>query len=310
VAAQTLTVPPALPAPSVDSPQSSLKGIGLSALGYGMFSVQDATVKWLVGSYSVAEVLFVRSLVIMLIAGLIGGPRSITALAHSRQKAALAARAVLILLAWLSYCSAARHLGLAELTTIYFAAPVIVVLLSVWILRERVDAPRWLAVLGGFCGVVLAANPTSGVPPVWAGLALLAAACWGTSVVLVRLISRSESTANQMLVSNLVFALACAVMLLWSWKTPALFDLGLMLGLGVAGGLGQFFLYEGFRFAPASVVAPVEYTGLVWAFVYGYAIWSDVPQPTVFAGAALIVVSSLGLIWFERRRGVGRVPGL
>ncbi len=279
-----------------------MRGISLTTLGYGLFSVQDATVKWLVGHYAVPQILFTRSLVIILIAALIGGRRNIDALKRSRNKAALLARAALILGAWLSYYTAARSLGLAELTTLYFASPVITVLLSVLILREKVFASRWASILMGFGGVVLAAGPQGAGDDLPVGLALFAACCWGLSVILARLINRSETTTNQMLVSNALFAAACALALPWIWTTPDAFGLLLMFGLGIVGGLGQFFLYEGFRFAPASVVAPIEYTGLVWAFVYGYAIWSDIPPVQVFAGAGLIVASSLSLIWFERRR--------
>jgi len=77
-----------------------------------------------------------------------------------------------------------------------------------------------------------------------------------------------------------------------------------MLGLGVIATIGQFILYEGFRHAPASALAPIEYTGLIWAFTYGYAIWSEVPTVNVFAGAALIVASSVVLILWERRREI------
>ena len=280
-----------------------MRGIGSVALGYSLFSVQDATVKWLVATYAVPQVLFTRSLVIIAFALYLGGARrSMADLAQSRAKFSLFARAALILIAWLSYYTAARSLGLAQLTTIYFASPIVVVVLSVFILRERVSAVRWLAVLTGFGGVVLASNPTGTLNLGPAGLALFAACCWGLSVILVRLINRSETTSLQMLVSNSFFAITCGATLYWTWKTPDLFGLALMIGLGVAGGLGQFFLYEGFRSAPASVVAPIEYTGLVWAFIYGYLIWSDVPAPSVFAGAICIVGSTLALIWFERRR--------
>jgi S-adenosylmethionine uptake transporter len=215
---------------------------------------------------------------------------------------ALTARAALILVAWLSYYSAARHLGLAQLTTLYFAAPIVVVLLSVMILKERVDPVRWIAVVAGFAGVVIAADPGGAVDLVPAAFALFAAFCWALSVILVRVISRSESTTNQMLVSNGLFALACAVILIWSWRTPDLFSLGLMIGLGIAGGAGQYFVYEGFRFAPASALAPIEYTGLVWAFFYGYVIWAEVPALHVVLGAALIVSGSVAFILVERGR--------
>lgn len=281
---------------------SSLRGIGLSALGYALFSVQDATVKWLVVDYAVPEILLVRSVVIILIAGVIGRGGSLLSLAHSRQKAALLGRAALILTAWLSYYTAAARLGLAELTTLYFAAPIVAVVMAVAILKEKVGPARWIAVVAGFGGVLLAAAPDGKGALLPVCLALFAAACWGLSVVLVRVISRSESTANQMLVSNALFAAACLPMLIWSWRTPDLPALALMLALGCFGGLGQYFLYEGFRYAPASAVAPIEYTGLVWAFVYGYAIWGDVPRPQVFLGAAVIIVASLTLIWVEGRR--------
>jgi S-adenosylmethionine uptake transporter len=288
----------------IGSASRPLRGIGLTALGYGLFSVQDATVKWLVVHYAVPQILFTRSLVIIAIACLIGGRRNMPLLVQSRNKMALVMRAALILFAWLSYYTAARSLGLAELTTLYYAAPIIVVVLSVLILKENVSITRWLVVLVGFGGVVLAADPAGSVNIVPASMAVFAACCWGLSVILVRLISKSETTANQMIVSNALFAAVCALMLAWCWKTPDPFSLLLMLGLGLAGGLGQFFLYEGFRFAPASVVAPIEYTGLVWAFLYGYVIWADIPKIEVFAGAALIVISSLALIWFERRRAL------
>ena len=279
----------------------------MTALAYGLFSIQDALVKWLVASYAVAQILFLRSLVIIVIACLIGGRGNLESLARSRHKTALAVRAALILVAWLSYYSAARSLGLAQLTTIYYAAPISVVALSAPILKERVGALRWLAVLVGFAGTMLAARPDTAMDPIPAAMALFAAVCWGLNVILVRLISRSESTAAQMLVSNTFFAAATAVMLIWTWRTPDLFSLALMFGLGLAGGLGQFFLYEGFRYAPASIVAPIEYTGLVWAFLYGYLIWSDIPRINVVFGAVLIVGGSLSLILFERRRRSSQV---
>lgn len=281
-----------------------LKGIGYCALGYSLFSIQDATVKWLVTDYAVPQILFTRSLIIILIACFIGR-RGLPALRRTAVKGTVLIRAVLVLLAWLSYYGAARRLGLAELTTLYFAAPVIVVVLSVAVLNEKVDAARWLAVLVGFTGVMVAAGPSAsaiGMTP--AMMAFFAAFCWALGAIFARLINRSETTANQMVVSNALFAAACAVLLIWTWRTPDPFSLMLMLMLGLAGGLGQFFLYEGFRYAPASAIAPVEYTGLVWAFTYEFLIWKDVPRLNVFAGAALILGSSLCLIWFERRRAM------
>jgi S-adenosylmethionine uptake transporter len=283
-------------------PDNPLRGIALAALGYSLFAIQDAVVKWLVEDYAVAQILFVRSLVIVAMAAVLVRAFRHPSILESRHKGSLILRAVLILAAWLSYYTAARHLGLAEITTLYFAAPLLVVALSIPILKERVGAARWLAVAAGFAGVLLAANPSAAPSLVPAAMALFAAFCWAWSVILVRLVSASETTLNQMLASSGLFALACAAMLPFVWVTPDAFSLGLMLGLGVASAAGQYALYEGFRFAPASALAPVEYTGLVWAFLYGFVIFAEVPTLHVVIGAVVIVIASLALAWHETRQ--------
>lgn len=277
------------------------RGLALATASYGMFSLQDATVKWLVQDYSIFQILFMRSLVVLVIAGAIGRGAAVRDMQASRNKVGLVMRAVLVLLAWFLFFSASRHLGLAELTTIYFAAPVITVVLSVFVLKEAVSLGRWCAVLLGFVGVAVAARPGSGVPLGPALLTLGAAAVWAFSGVLARLISRTEGTLSQMIASNALFVLACATALPWLWRMPDLFDLGLMVALGLAGGLGQVFMYEGYRWAPASLVAPTEYTAFVWAFLLGYLIWGDVPVPSVWAGAALIMCAGVLLLWSERK---------
>lgn len=282
--------------------ERTLRGIALSAAAYGLFSLQDAMVKWLVAGLAVPQVLFCRSVIIVLIILAVSG-RSVPAdLWASPNKKALVVRGFLIMLAWLLFYSAARDLGLAELTTIYFAAPIMVVCLAVLILKEKVDALRWVIVATGFAGALLAAWPSAEISPEPGLMALLAALCWGFSTILVRLVSRTEKTGSQMLASNLLFSVVCGATMPFVWVTPSLHDALLLLALGLAGGLGQYLLFESFRFAPASVIAPVEYLGLIWAFLLGYAIWNDVPALHVFAGAGLILVSSLMLVWSQRRR--------
>lgn len=285
-----------------------LLGIGFAALGYSLFSVQDALVKLLVTGFSVPQILFVRSVVITLVALLLTG-RNARALVTSPYKMRLAWRTALMFVAWLCFYSAARRLGLAEMTTLYFAAPIIVVALARPVLGERAGAAHWVAVVVGFAGVVLAAGPIGGLDPVPAGMALLAAVCWAGSVLLLRSMAQDETTANVMLFSNAWFAVGCAVMLPSLWHAATAREWIAMLVVGLAGAFGQFLLYRGFRDAPASVLAPVEYTGLIWAFLFGYMIWGDVPGLTVFLGALLIAASSLGLVWYESRRSDGSGAG-
>lgn len=279
-----------------------MTGIGLAVAGYACFSVQDAIVKWLVQDLPVFEILFVRSLMIMLFAGMLAGPGVYGAAIRSRAKPALLVRGVLILAAWLSYYSAAKWLPLAELVTLYFAAPIFVMILSILILKEKVTLARWLAAGVGFAGVALAADPTGTVSFIPAAMVVASAFLWAWTNVLVRIISRTEATATQMIASNFIFALGCACALPFLWVTPTWQQAALLLGLGLAGGAGQYLVFEGFRYAPASAVAPFEYSALVWAFVYGYAIWGDVPKLAVVAGASLIIASGVGLLIAERRR--------
>lgn len=278
-----------------------LAGIALACAGYACFALQDALVKWLVADYEVPEILFFRSLVIVIVAGALVHRQGHPSIFKSPYRNTVVLRAALMLLAWLLFYNAAKHIGLAELTTLYFSAPIMVMPLSILVLHEKIGVGRWVACAGGFVGVLIAANPTHSPTLVPAAMCIVAGFCWAWSTILIRLVSRSESTLTQMYATSLLFGLACAVSFPWIWKTPDAMGWTLMLGLGLVSAIGQFLLYEGFRYAPASALAPVEYTGLVWAFIYGYLIWAEVPAVNVFVGALLIIISSIVLIIWERR---------
>lgn len=281
-----------------------LAGISLASAGYACFAMQDALVKWMVASYEVPQILFVRSLVIVLITGALLRIRRHPSILKSPYRGTVVLRAALMLIAWLLYYNAARYLGLAELTTLYFSAPIITIFLSILVLKEAVGAGRWIACVGGFVGVVIAANPSHSPNLIPAAMCIVAGFCWAWSTILIRLVSRSESTLTQMFATSLLFGIACAASFPWIWRTPDLEGWMLMVGLGLVATLGQFLLYEGFRYAPVSALAPVEYTGLIWAFLYGYAIWAEIPPANVFVGAFLIVAFSMLLVAWERREEV------
>jgi S-adenosylmethionine uptake transporter len=276
-----------------------LTGIGLASAGYACFAAQDALVKWLVTDYSVPEILFFRSLVIVLITGVLVHVKKHPSILKSPYRKTVLLRAALMLFAWLLFYNAARTLGLAELTTLYFSAPIMVMFLSIVVLKETIGTARWIACIGGFIGVLIAANPTHSPNLVPALMCVVAGFCWALSTILIRLVSRSETTLTQMCATSLIFMLACALSLPFVWKTPDATGWALLLGLGLIATIGQYLLYDGFRYAPASAIAPIEYTGLMWAFVYGYLIWAEIPATNVFIGAVLIVASSVVLIVWE-----------
>ncbi|WP_337267155.1 DMT family transporter [Oryzifoliimicrobium ureilyticus] len=282
-----------------------LIGIALASGGYACFALQDALVKWLVTDYAVPEILFMRSIIIVMISGACAAYLRHPSIFRSRYRSTVGLRAALMLVAWLLFYNAAKHLGLAELTTLYFSAPIIVVVLSIFVLKEKVHKGRWIACIGGFLGVIVATNPVNSPNLVPAMMCVAAGCCWAWSTILARMVSRTETALTQMWSTSLLFAVACAVSFPWVWITPTLSDWGLMVALGLIATLGQYLLYEGFRHAPASALAPVEYTGLIWAFVYGYIIWADIPAGNVFVGAIMIVASSGFLVIWERRARAG-----
>ena len=278
-------------------------GILLTSLAYFLFTVHDAAVKLLVAAIPVWQVLFFRSLTILAGCALFGGPSLFRDAIRSPILRPMFLRSFLILGARLCYYNAARHLQLAELTTIYYAAPIIVTVLSVIVLKEVVPWARWAAVFGGFAGVFIACDPARLGLSLPVLLVLAAAFMWGTSIILLRKIAMQEKTIVQMILNNGFFLVTAGAPLVWVWQAPSSSQALLLLGAGVLAGLAQFTLFEGMRRAEASVIAPFEYTALVWAFVLGYLIWADVPRLEVFVGAGLIMAAGLLVVASEHRRG-------
>ena len=211
-----------------------MAGILLAMAAYFMFSWQDAAVKWLAVDYAIPQLLFMRSITIMLLCLAIGRAALLRQVVASRSKLPLLLRGAIILGAWLCYYTASRKLQLAEMVTIYFAAPLMITVLSVFLLHEQVRWQRWAGTSLGFVGVVIASlQAKEGMGFSWPVLLVLAAAAlWAYSNILVRQISRTETTIMQMLFSNGAFVVACAVALPWVWITPGWLAIFLMLGVG------------------------------------------------------------------------------
>jgi drug/metabolite transporter (DMT)-like permease len=279
-----------------------LVGIALVTTSFATFAFHDAVIKWVVADFSPWQVLFVRSAVILAICLSIGRRRVVLHSFRSPIRNALFARAIGLLLAWLSFYTAAKSLQLAELTTIYFASPLLVAVLAVPILHETVSRMRWLSILVGFAGVLIACRPGDLSHAGAIGLALLAAALWAGSMILIRQIALREPTSVQMMTSSFAFVVMTSTAIPFTWKMPGLWDGVMMIGVGCLGAFAQYLLIEGIRRAPASVVSPLEFTALIWSFVLGYLIWGDVPGWYVFAGAALIMASGALIVAEEWRK--------
>lgn len=288
-------------------------GIGLGLLAYALFGVHDATIKWLVADVPVVQVVFIRSVAVFAACLAIGRRGLVERAVATPLKMPLLLRGLITLCAWVCYFTAARSLTLAQLLCLYFAAPLMVTVLASPLLGERVSGGRWAAVLVGFSGVLVATDPW-GVPfSVATALVLLAATLWGYGVILMRQIARRESSLLQITYINAVFLVGSGIGCAFVWRPPTASQLALLAGVALFGGVGQFSLFESARRAPAAVLATVEYSSLLWAFVLGYLIWGDIPSASVFAGGGLILAAGLLLVTAERGArllSAGRTPTL
>lgn len=276
-------------------------GLTLAAVAYWLLSMQDATVKWLVASVPIFQVLFGRSAIVLVGCIVAGGRPLLRQASQSPMRLLLLCRGAVTLVAWYCYFTAARSLPLAQLLTLYFTAPVIVMLLAAPILREHIGKAKWSAVAFGFAGTVSAANPSGLVWSRPTALVMTAAGLWALGVILTRIIARREPSLVQMLYTNCFFLVATVVGTIAAWHPPSLVEIELLAAVGLLGGTGQLCLFEAARRVPASVAAPLEYSALLWAFLLGFLIWHDVPSTNTIIGASLILISGYILFLSERR---------
>ena len=212
----------------------------------------------------------------------------------------------------LCFMAAVWLMPLADAITIGFAAPLFMTLLSVPLLRERVGPRRWTAVLLGFVGVVIVMQPSGagyGLPSL---LALGSALAFALIVILTRVLTAIESVPCLMFWNSGIVASAMAVLMLPEWRAPTGWGIWVfMLSAGI-GAVAQLLTTEAFRLGEVSLLAPIQYTSLLWAGLFGFAIFGDAPTATLLIGAAVIVASTLYIVEREARlarsRGRAETP--
>jgi uncharacterized membrane protein len=177
--------------------------------------------------------------------------------------------------------------------------------LSAPLLGERVGALRWTAIVAGFAGVLVVTRPGAATFQTASGLALAATTLYALVMISARWIDQRDSARTVMLYLTLSAALLSSFAVLTPWPEPRASDALLFLTMAVAGTLGITLITQAFRMAPAAIVAPFDYTALLWAGALGWLVWGDVPDVLTSCGAAVIVASGLWLVLHERRGGRG-----
>jgi drug/metabolite transporter (DMT)-like permease len=276
-------------------------GICCMLLGVLALSLSDASVKSLDGRYAALQILFLRAAVALpLIAALtlaLGGRRAL----RTPQPGLHAWRGLLNVAGAGTFYAGLAHLQLAEATAIAYAAPIFVVLLSALVLSEKLDAYRLMAVVLGFGGVLIVVRPGSSVFQLASLYPLAAALSYAVMMVSARSIDPNHSFPTLMFYSVLPPFLFSLIPLPWVWQAVALGDWPVLLAIGVLSSMGISLISQGFRLAPASVVAPFDYSGLLWATLLGWVMWDELPDPVSYVGMGLIVVA--GLVGVLRKKG-------
>ncbi|WP_343737988.1 DMT family transporter [Achromobacter sp.] len=281
--------------------QSAAAGIACVAGGIFFLTLSDANAKWLGASYNPLQILFLRALIalpfVTALALWLGGRR---VLRTTHPGLHLTRGAINVVSACCFYLGL-QALPLAEATAIAFAAPLFVTALSVLILKERVDGKRWLAVLAGFAGVLIVVRPGTQAFQAATLLPLTTALLYAVMMITARGINRAEGMLTTTFYIVLGQLVCSAIGLPWVWRAPAMEDLPYFGGVALFSTLGLALITQGFRIGPASVVAPFDYTGLVWATILGWIFWREAPDAYAYLGAVFIAGSGVYIAVREAR---------
>ena len=261
-----------------------------------LLATMDALLKWMVERYPVLQIVFLRNVIALLpVAVHIWQGPGWRAMRTNRLPALLG-RSLLSLIATALLILALGRMQLAEATAVLFVAPLFVTALSMPLLAEHVGIHRWAAVLLGFAGVMIMIRPGAGVLGFGAVLALGSALFYALTMIAIRYLARTESTAAIVGYNQIGIAVVTGAFMPIQWVTPTLIDTALFVALGLLAGFGQLALTKACRLAPVSVLAPFDYTTMLWAVLLGYWIWGELPDVFVIVGVVIVAASGIYIV--------------
>jgi drug/metabolite transporter (DMT)-like permease len=285
-----------------DDRSARLAGIGLMLLSIFMFSFGDAMGKFLVGTYSVGQLLWLRACAALLVLlPIVWKQRE--EFFHLERPWLQLLRVTLSTLEVAAFFLATVYLPLADVITYYLAGPIFVTALSGTVLGEQIGWRRWTAILVGFCGVLIALRPSAQTVS-WPAMIALGGSL---SFAVLMLITRSLRATPDIVLASSQFGgtfLLGAVMSPFGWVTPSAGSLVLFAAAGLISVAALLCVNRSLKLAPASVVVPYQYSMIVWAVIFGFVVFGDVPSWATIVGAAIII--GAGLYIFLREQKLGR----
>jgi S-adenosylmethionine uptake transporter len=266
-------------------------GVGLYLLGVGFFAINDALGKWLVKDYGVGQLMMLRSIgAVIVLAPMILKLR--VNIIDPRQAPLQGLRVLIGAVDTFAFYYATRFMPLADVMTFYMATPLIVTALSAPLLGEKVERFRWIAVLVGFAGVIIALRPSPEMFSWAAPLALFGAVMFALSQTITREL-RGVHWLPLVLWQFVGSGLIGAATVPFAWTAPTAFDVGLMALVGVVSMLCFICVVRALSLARAAVLAPLQYSAILWAAIMGWLVWRDAPTLPIIVGNAIIIGSGL-----------------
>ena len=286
-------------APPAADRRARLLGIFLIALSTFVFGFSNVLAKWLTTAYPIGEALLVRSGFALLLLLPFIKMADLAALTRGNPWLHVL-RVALSSIEIACFYIAVSHLQLADVSTFYLAAPILLTAISAMTLGEQVGPARWGATLLGFAGVLIALRPSSAAFSAPALIGLLGSLLYAIFLAVTR---RLRGAPNLILVAmQLAGLMICGLVTLpFAWTTPSWSGLGLMMVVGAIGVIGYFCVNRALQLAPASVVAPFQYLSIIWSIALGYLAFGDIPGLATLAGAALIIAAGALILLLERR---------
>jgi drug/metabolite transporter (DMT)-like permease len=278
-------------------------GMAYMLTGVASFAFMDASLKWLTAFYPSAQVAALRGLaalpVVFVWALYDGGAGQLTRIRWPLHLV----RGVLSVFMMLTFTFALKELSLSKVYALFFVAPILIAVFSIFMLGERVQRTQWVAIGVGFAGVLIVLRPGAvGFGLLGTAAVLGTAFCYALSSVLVKIIGRTDSTQSMIFWMTGMLAVGATLLALPGWQPIQRKHFLLIGAVAITGAIGQWGITEAFRRGPAASVAPLEYSGLAWVILIDLFVWSVVPEWQTLAGGAVIIGSGLYLLRFEARR--------
>ena len=279
-----------------------LAGIALALTALSLFSIQDAIVKHLVKDYALFQILFMRSVTIIiplfLILYLNHGKKGFA----TSRKLDHAMRVTFNFSAFLAYYFAVSRLPLANAAAIAMSTPLFLTALSGPLLGEPASFSRKILIVIGFIGVLIVIQPELGETDfLGAGSAVFGALMFAMLGIQTRKMSATEDTSLMVFFGAFGFLTATGIAMFWFWKTPVSYDWVILFGIGVIAGFAQYGLAHAYRYATTYTIAPFEYVTILWALSLGWIWFREMPNNLMLFGCLLIVICGITSAWIEKR---------